>query len=382
MQKKIIALAVAGLMSGAAFAQSNVTISGRVDIGYHHSSASGLGGAADTTSGIQSGVHDGSRIAFAGEENLGNGLKAIFMLEYGLSNDTNAGVGAASFGSSTSSRQQWLGLTGGFGTVVAGQVYTPSDDMGAYDSMDQTAFSPRAIMGWGTAHQSGTRWENSVKYTSPTMGGFTVSAIYGFAPIPTAGQPLSTANTDTTAYNGSTDNTRNQERGFGLGANYTNGPLSVGLYHDRINNINNATSDKVGATRLGASYDFGVVAAYGTYEKGFIRGSTTPGLVSTGIAGDKDKAKMWSVGLTAPLGNGLLRTMYARLNVNDAASTPSDSITGWGIGYDYNMSKRTMLYTGYTRVNGESNNSTSFAGPAPANGGTYTGYGFGMLHKF
>ena len=65
MQKKVIALAVAGLMSGAAFAQSNVTISGRVDVGFSASSISGTNGAADTTKGINSGNYTTSRIAMA-----------------------------------------------------------------------------------------------------------------------------------------------------------------------------------------------------------------------------------------------------------------------------------------------------------------------------
>ena len=34
MQKKIIALAVAGLVSGVAFAQTNVTVYGAIDVAY------------------------------------------------------------------------------------------------------------------------------------------------------------------------------------------------------------------------------------------------------------------------------------------------------------------------------------------------------------
>jgi predicted porin len=62
MQKKIIALAVAGLVSGAAFAQSNVTVYGIRK--------------AKSTDGGQ----DGSRVGFKGTEDLGNGLSAFFQL--------------------------------------------------------------------------------------------------------------------------------------------------------------------------------------------------------------------------------------------------------------------------------------------------------------
>ena len=83
MQKKLIALAVAGLASTAAFAQSNVTIYGIVDAGYVNSSVDRAAGGNGNFSGIQSGVWAGSRLGFRGEEGLGNGLKAVFTLEYG-----------------------------------------------------------------------------------------------------------------------------------------------------------------------------------------------------------------------------------------------------------------------------------------------------------
>ena len=67
MQKKIIALAVAGLVSGAAFAQSNVTIYGVVDAGYVNSSGDKANGKTANFGGIQSGNFSGSRIGFKGE---------------------------------------------------------------------------------------------------------------------------------------------------------------------------------------------------------------------------------------------------------------------------------------------------------------------------
>ena len=79
MQKKLIALAIAGL-SGAAFAQSNVSIYGVADMFYAHVSASG----APNANAIDSGGLAGSRIGFKGTEALGNGTSALFVLEYAL----------------------------------------------------------------------------------------------------------------------------------------------------------------------------------------------------------------------------------------------------------------------------------------------------------
>ena len=72
MQKKLIALAVAGLVSGAAFAQSNVTVYGIVDAGFVNSSGdrSGTNQGSANYSGIGSGIWAGWRSGFKGEDCL------------------------------------------------------------------------------------------------------------------------------------------------------------------------------------------------------------------------------------------------------------------------------------------------------------------------
>lgn len=96
MQKKLIALAVAGMASGFAAAQTNVTIYGVLDAGYLYSAGDpgpGIKGT-NTFSGIANGLLTaGNRLGFKGEEALGNGLKAVFTLEYGLEIDSNCGIG-------------------------------------------------------------------------------------------------------------------------------------------------------------------------------------------------------------------------------------------------------------------------------------------------
>jgi predicted porin len=108
MQKKLIALAVAALASGAAFAQSNVTVYGQVDVGFSHRSsgryAGGVFAGGDRALGVESelvpgstyrgrlksknaidsGLSDASKIGFKGVEDLGNGTKALFVLEAGF----------------------------------------------------------------------------------------------------------------------------------------------------------------------------------------------------------------------------------------------------------------------------------------------------------
>lgn len=89
MQKKLIALAIAGLASSAAFAQTNVQIYGIMDMGVANVKADGRSSGWK----IDNGLLSGSRVGFKGEEDLGGGLKALFTVEYMLMPDVNRSVG-------------------------------------------------------------------------------------------------------------------------------------------------------------------------------------------------------------------------------------------------------------------------------------------------
>src|SRR5512139_2089513 len=107
MQKKLIALAIAGLASTAAFAQSNVTIYGLLDYGYSYrfdargmdSVTGGVSGLPkpNSSSQLNGGQQSGNRLGFKGTEDLGNGLKAVFLMEQGWLGDTGAVQSTSSF---------------------------------------------------------------------------------------------------------------------------------------------------------------------------------------------------------------------------------------------------------------------------------------------
>src|SRR5574343_219704 len=122
MQKKVIALAVAALASSAAFAQTNVTIYGVVDVQQAWVKSSGAvdGNNQKTVCRLDS---HGNYIGFKGVEDLGNGLKAVFQYETEFYADAGGGL--------TGNRDSFVGLTGGFGTVVAGRLTHPLRAMGA-----------------------------------------------------------------------------------------------------------------------------------------------------------------------------------------------------------------------------------------------------------
>lgn len=325
MQKKLIALAVAGLASTAAFAQTNVTIYGIVDAGYVH--ATGEDGNGDKTkfSGIQSGVLSGSRIGFKGEEALGNGLKAVFTLEYALNADVNNGVGA---GGALAARQQFVGLSHAkLGTVALGRQYAPGYNATVRNDPTAAVFGPQSILsstaGMTITPNSAARINNSVTYTSANFSGFSVSGIYGF------GEGVGAA----------VDRT---DDGFlGIGANYANGGLNLDLvYQDRQNLAANTLQD-IDEWFVGGSYDFKVAKVFASYQN-----------MDTEVL--DTKTKLWNVGISVPVfGNGSVVASYAKLTWDIPSALGGDSQTdskSWNISYLHNLSKRTTLYAGYTKV--------------------------------
>ena len=337
MQKKIIALAVAGLMSGAAFAQSNVTIYGVVDAAYVHASSGNSAATDSTFNGINSGTLAGSRIGFKGEEALGKGMKTVWTVEYATDIDANFGLGASASGLAT--RQAFVGLDfAGIGTFTLGRQYAPgfyasvrNDIMAASASAAPlNLMSQRA----GTTIYAGTagRISNSMNYKSPTFSGFTAQAMYGFGEASGAAASAGT--------NGI----------FGLGLNYANGPINVDVvYHNRPHQNAAvavtgaaASNDNISEWMLAGTYDFKVAKLYATWQSQNDH---------NGTSAQQADNRVWSLGLTVPVfGNGTIHAGYSRL---DWRSTGADESDAWGFGYTHALSKRTSLYTTYTHVDND-----------------------------
>lgn len=357
MQKKIIALAVAGLMSGAAFAQTNVTIYGVVDAYYANGKAGNAGAANDDKfSGLQAGGLSGSRIGFKGMEDLGGGLKAAFVFEYGTLDTTanavtNTGATATTAAQSTNSngmdswRQAYVGLVGGFGTAVAGRLQNPGYDFGVkYDAHAASIFSPvNQLSDNAGLSISGRdalgRLDNAVAYISPSFGGLTFKAAYAFgeqvegvAAINAAG---ATAATDI----------KDAQSVWALAADYDNGPLSVGfVYHD-LNDIG-GTRDTVQAVNrsewaLGGKYNFGMVTPFVSYQRS---------KQDNGAAADVTH-KLWNIGARVNVGAaGSVGLAYARITVDTQGAASDEKAKAWGLDYQHSLSKRTTAYVGYSRL--------------------------------
>lgn len=308
MHRSLIATAALAVLSSFAHAQtSNVTLYGLIDQGV----IKGNGGTATNPGGLGTseawtlGQASTSRLGVRGNEDLGDGLSAQFQIEHRFNPDTGAVNSANSFWNGRS----YVQLTSkAAGSVYLGREYTPayfiqvkSDPFGN-DGVGQAGSTAL----WGNyqtpdAVGNGTRASNSIGYKTPNFGGFTASAAIGLSETSGLGRVQS------------------------FNAEYAAGPIYAGVGFEQVKDGSN---DGRGVTSLAFHYNFGVVKPILYYAQG-----------KTDAGGDT-KAKVYMIGATAPLGNGLLKAMYFDLD----SDVDSRDRSKFGLGYNYNLSKRTNLY--------------------------------------
>ena len=370
MQKKVIALAVAALASGAAFAQTNVTIYGVMDAFAGVASADNASGKQKMYA-VNSGGIGGSRLGFMGEEALGNGLKAVFKLELGTLNNDAATNNIAS------TRQSYVGVESTqFGKVWLGRTQSYAFGWSVdYDALGQsTAFSPAAsiqqLAGLKFVAAGASRLQNAVAYISPTFAGLTVRADAA------AGEQVT-----------GTSGTANYDKAskyYSLGANYVQGPLSVGggymTIQDNNGTKNGAAEAKVSEWAIGANYDFKVVKPFLSYQQN----KNTP----AGAA--EVTSKLWNLGVNVPVGAaGLIRAAY--VDFKNDVSNANVKAKGWAINYNHSLSKRTTAYVGYQQINNGTyasfttesiGNGTAGSKPVTSADKNASFYGVGINHTF
>lgn len=322
MKKSLIALAAVAA-SGAAMAQSSVTLYGVVDtsVGYVKGS--------ESVSGLLDNGVSTSRLGFRGVEDLGNGLKAEFVLEGEVSPDD----GGSSF---DFKRQSTVGLAGEFGQVRLGRALTASyNAVSRYDVFGTNGLG--STLAWKEGYQN--RSSNMISYISPKFAGFGVGIDYGFG-----------------------EKKENREgRYVGIGATYDNGPLSIGLGYDQSNNVEMkaasttysvdtstnppsvvattvpAEEEDLKTWQLGASYDFAVVKLAGFYKETKYKDSLTNE--------NYGKLKTWNLGLSAPVGAaGVVKASYNNYKWSDS----SEKAQQFSLGYVHSLSKRTAVYGTYS----------------------------------
>jgi len=356
MQKKIIALAIAGLASTAAFAQSNVTIYGRMDFGGVYRTSDS--GAVPNTEGkyeFGSGVQLGSRIGFKGVEDLGNGLKAIFESEYGLGIDQTAtGTTAATW----TNRHSYVGLTGGFGTVVGGRL--DGVRYGVFNAFDP--FAGGTIGNFTQMTHQVDRADNAVAYISPNFGGFGVVLAYA----------TNIAGPETVANNADSSLET-------IMLTYDNGPIAARLDYEQVPTPG-TSGNKTWVATGAFSYDFGVVKLSALLDQ--IK-NESPVVGSPATL----KEQAWLVGARAPIGKFTAKAMIGCVrdkSLNGAGvDVDKNNSIKWALGTDYALSKRTNLYLDYGQIHNGANAARTITSAANITVGYgTTGFDLGIAHNF
>ena len=357
MKKSLIALAVLAA-SGAAMAQSSVTLFGIVDAGY----AVGKGSLSNKTQLRNSG-YNSSRLGFRGVEDLGGGMKASFHLEAGVNNDDGSGAGTSNNNQSlpawnsadgknsainarnqglTFNRRSTVSLEGSMGELRLGRDYTPQ-------FWSETAFDPFGTNGVGTniafnkGGVTGVRASNSIGWLSPSISGFKIWA-----------QTYMGENASTAAQNGD---------GNGIRFTYDQGALSLAYATSTVDtSASTAASTSNKTSNMAASYDLGVA-------KLMVMSNLTK---NTGAADIKGSV----MGALVPMAGGTFRIASSQ---TEQAGKESKLMA---VGFVQPMSKRTDLYATYARVSNAGGAAAALNGAVTAANGSSTGYEFGIKHAF
>jgi len=344
------------LAATASFAQSSVTIWGVADAGVTKQSQGGVSKTYLSSSGLSS-----SQLGFRGTEDLGGGMSASFWLEAGMTIDNGTAAGVAF------QRRSTLDVAGSFGAIRLGRDYTPS-------FWNHTVYDPFGTLGSGAGSNitlvapaqanalTAARTNNGISYlynfsnnSGSAVGqqGVTVQATYALA------ENLSTA-----VANG---------KYAGARVGYNGGPLTLAVATAKSNAAAGTVEYK--ETNVGASYDLGVanvMAKFGTND--------------SNVAGTKFT---WSsIGAKVPMGAGYIPVSYNTVKQNNAAGSTGNQ---FAIGYVHNLSKRTAVYTAYSKISNKNGAAYGFLGgnggfnpgalgTATNNGAT--GFDLGLRHSF
>lgn len=347
---------VSGMLNINAHAQSSVDLYGSIDEGITYVTNEGGGHAA-----VVGPVAVPDYFGLRGTEDLGGGYKAFFKLQSGFTSNNGANLVPADMFSWLS----YVGLTTPLGSLSLGRQFDLTDEALTPNSNGVLQFSYYLFHPANLDDAALTSVNNSIKYTTPSMGGLTMSALYGMD-----------------------DSSTQPGRVLAFDAIYEHGPFRASAvyssWHDRAINL----GAKLGYTSfLGQSLRDGAI---------FMAKSANIAGVSaryqgTGIFGVH--GMYTHVSIDAPTGSGSMNTVEAGVDLH---TTPFNTLTLGGfyssltgtryqeaaIGDVYALSKRTVVYAqaSYEHASGEGNAAMALLQPSDASG--QAAFRVGLHHFF
>lgn len=318
MKRTLVAAAVTVLAAGTAFAQSSVTVYGRLNTSIEQQK--NIGADGDQTV-LQ---NNASRLGFKGTEDLGGGLKAIFLLEHRFNSDTGTVTGDFYAGDAFVGLESASMGTLRMGRLTSAAYYATADWIGMHNH--DTGTSEDKLYTYLSYNK------NTVAYLSPSFGGFTVEGSVS------AGE-----------------GTGDQKKVWNLAGNYDGGPLQLGAGYEQ-----NDPGDSQFAIR--AVYTMGDLTFGGYYQRSDLE-----------MEGTRDAlrgAVMYTMGQSE---------FHLNVGWADDWSKINDSgATQYTLAYNYNLSKRTKVYAFYTMVD----NASAAGYGAFKNGLDPSSFAVGVRHNF
>jgi predicted porin len=288
--KKIALVAAVAAFAAPAFAQSSVTLWGRINTSVESISKNG----GDRVATV---FNNNSRLGFKGTEDLGGGLKAQFMLEHGLNSDDGKASSDAFW-----NREAAVQLSGNFGAVKLGRwtngSYFATADYISNHNHDTGNSEDKLYSGAGWTSS------NKVGYFTPTYAGFSA---------------------EITAHAG--EGAKGEERAFDFSGNYDLGPLHLGAGYSKQGSANQFA--------VRGLYELGSIILGGYYQREDLG------------AGRNPTRDIGRVSVQYNLG-----ASEFHLNVGGSKSGGALSNGGkqYTVAYNYNLSKRTKVYAFYTAL--------------------------------
>jgi predicted porin len=341
MKKSLVALAV--LAATGAYAQSSVTLGGTIGLSLGTVEYNGAPSRADI--GRSSGA-----ITLRGTEDLGGGLKASFVIQQGLYGFTSAAASTPSTSLNGNSlqnfgdRQLFVTLDGPFGTVKLGRDLNGASSAILGIGNVSGVRTPNGLDdNTGSAVYIGNVRSTSLSYTTPQLSGF--SAYVGITPQNYAGLTASSVSTlvKSNAVGITADNTisaaaTRQDVPMAVGVVYSQGPFSAGIDITNYQEAFAALGNNGKVTSFAANYDLGVAKIGGIYQsaRGDAKANTNSAILTVRV----------------PVSSALsLGAAYGRRSVVASGSFSALGTKHVGLGADYALSKRTVVYLGYTNRN-------------------------------
>lgn len=371
MKKSLLALAIAGAFSGAAFAQSSVTLFGIADTGFGYFKGDGNGNVKV----LQNSALNSSRIGVRGTEDLGGGLKANFWYEGSVATDNGSGAGtntnnqttggnsgAAGSQGITFNRRMFVGLSGGFGEVRLGRNYTPlfmqitsNDPFGTNGSGDTKIYATTGMTGSASVTTQ-VRASNQIEYLTPAgIGGAYVHAAYALGENPSNAGASSKDGTN-----------------YGFRAGWAGGPVDVSIAYNNTKYAITTAQGKYTGLGIGATLTFGTIKPMFQVLKHKID------IDNSGGAADPGRTD-FLVGVVASFGATDLRASVNKYNLKN---TSNDAIQ-YAIGPVYNLSRRTAVYGTFSLMDNKSSGVAFSNGRATTTaGGKTQALDLGVRHSF